>query len=212
MALLSPKVIAQVSGSSVGKLGAMSWEWIMRADGQVFYRLTKVNGRRERNPWTLATRLPAAELGAIRGDKTKATQALDVIVRQHGHLAELGARSENRLPGARQPGVSAAYELIERGSSDINGRPVLLGEANLSTRRWCRWTALPVAPPGPSDGSTGRSSTVSNRWESLATMSRSTFAKPCRKLGHSGWPGCLCRRPRVQRQGLTNAFTWLICL
>jgi hypothetical protein len=85
MALLSPKVIAQVSGSSVGQLGAMSWEWIMRADGQVFYRLARVNGRRERNPWTLATRLPAAELEAIRGDKTKAAVVLDVLVRQHGH-------------------------------------------------------------------------------------------------------------------------------
>ena len=52
MALLSPKVIAQVSSRSEGKLGATSWEWIMRADGQVFYRLTEVNGRRERNPWT----------------------------------------------------------------------------------------------------------------------------------------------------------------
>jgi hypothetical protein len=85
MALLSPKVIAQVSGRSVGDLGAMSWEWIMRTDGQVFYRLAKVNGRRERNPWTLATRLPAAELEAIRGDKARATEALDAIVRQHGH-------------------------------------------------------------------------------------------------------------------------------
>ena len=85
MALLSPKVIAQVSGRSAGELGVMSWEWIMRADGQVLYRLTKVNGRRERNPWILATRLPAAELEAIRGDQAKATQVLDVIVRQHGH-------------------------------------------------------------------------------------------------------------------------------
>lgn len=85
MALLSPKVIAQVSGRSADKLGVMSWEWIMRADGQVFYRLSKVNGRRERNPWTLATRLPPAELEAIRGDKTKAAEVLDVIVRQHGH-------------------------------------------------------------------------------------------------------------------------------
>jgi hypothetical protein len=85
MALLSPKVIAQVSGRSAGSLGAMSWEWIMRADGQVFYRLTKVDGRRERNPWALATTLPAAELEAIRGDTAKATAVLDVIVRQHGH-------------------------------------------------------------------------------------------------------------------------------
>jgi len=85
MALLAPKVIAQVSGRSADKLGVMSWEWIMRADGQVFYRLAKVNGRRERNPWILATRLPAAELEAIRGDKTRATEVLDAIVRQHGH-------------------------------------------------------------------------------------------------------------------------------
>ena len=85
MALLSPKVIAQVSVRSADKLGVMSWEWIMRADGQVFYRLTKVNGRRERNPWTPATRLPAAELEAIRGDTAKAAEVLDVIVRQHGH-------------------------------------------------------------------------------------------------------------------------------
>jgi len=85
MALLPPKVIAQVSSRSSSELAAMSWEWIMRADGQVFYRLTKVDGRRERNPWTLATRLPPAELEALRSDKTRATEVLDVIARQHGH-------------------------------------------------------------------------------------------------------------------------------
>jgi hypothetical protein len=85
MTLLSPKVIAQVSGRSASDLAVLSWEWIMRADGEVFYRLTKVNGRRERNPWTPATRLPAAELEAIRGDRAKATEVLEVIVRRHGH-------------------------------------------------------------------------------------------------------------------------------
>lgn len=85
MALLSPKVIAQVNTRSTGQVGVMSWEWIMRADGQVFYRLAKVDGRRERNAWTLATRLTAAELDTIRGDQAKATAALDAIVRQHGY-------------------------------------------------------------------------------------------------------------------------------
>lgn len=85
MALMSPRVIAQVTSSSASELAVMSWEWIMRADGQVFYRLTKVDGRRERNPWTLATRLPVAELNALRGDKSRATEVLDVIARQHGH-------------------------------------------------------------------------------------------------------------------------------
>ncbi len=85
MALLSPKVIAQVSVRSTSELAVSSWEWVMRADGEVFYRLTKVNGRRERNPWTLATRLSAAELDAIGGDKAKAAEVLDAIVRRHGY-------------------------------------------------------------------------------------------------------------------------------
>ncbi len=85
MALMSPKVIAQVSSDSASQIATMSWEWIMRADGQVFYRLTKVDGRRERNPWTLATRLPDGELQTLRGDKSRATEVLDVIARQHGH-------------------------------------------------------------------------------------------------------------------------------
>lgn len=85
MALMSPKVIAQVSSSSASELATMSWEWIMRADGEVSYRLSKVDGRRERNPWTLATRLPPAELHALRGDKARAAEVLDVIARQHGH-------------------------------------------------------------------------------------------------------------------------------
>ena len=85
MALLSPKVIAQVSVRSTGELAETSWEWIMRADGQVFYRLSRVNGRPERNPWTLATQLPAAELEAVRGNRARAAQVLDAIVRQHGH-------------------------------------------------------------------------------------------------------------------------------
>jgi len=33
----------------------------------------------------MAPPLPAAQLEAIRRDKTKATEVLDVIVRQHGH-------------------------------------------------------------------------------------------------------------------------------
>jgi hypothetical protein len=85
MALLSPKVIAQVNARSVNDVGVMSWEWILRADGQVLYRLSKVDGRRERNPWTPATQLTEAELDAVSGDQAKATAALDAIVRQHGY-------------------------------------------------------------------------------------------------------------------------------
>lgn len=85
MALLSPKVIAQANVRSTGDVGVMSWEWILRADGQVLYRLAKVDGRRERNEWTPVTQLPAGELDAVRGDQAKATAVLDAIVRKHGY-------------------------------------------------------------------------------------------------------------------------------
>ncbi len=85
MALIPPRVIARVSSSSASALAVMSWEWIIRADGQVFYRLTKVDGRWERNPWNLVTELAEAELRAFRGDRSKARAALDDLARQHGH-------------------------------------------------------------------------------------------------------------------------------
>jgi len=87
MALISPKVIAQVSCRSASDLAVMSWEWVMRSDGQVLYRLAKVDGRRERNPWTFVTQLPPAQLQSFRADKAKATAMLDSLARQHGHRA-----------------------------------------------------------------------------------------------------------------------------
>lgn len=85
MALIAPRVIARVSSSSASGFAVMSWEWIMRADGQVFYRLTKVDGRGERNPWSLVTQLAAAELQAFSEERSKATAMLDDLARQHGH-------------------------------------------------------------------------------------------------------------------------------
>jgi len=87
MALISPKVIAQVSCRSSSALAMMSWEWVLRADGQVLYRLTKVDGRRERNPWTLVTQLNPAQLQSFREDRDKAAAMLDNLARRHGHKA-----------------------------------------------------------------------------------------------------------------------------
>ena len=87
MALISPKVIAQVSCRSNSELADMSWEWVLRADGQVLYRLTRVDGRRERNPWTLVTQLNRVQLQSFREDRDKAAAMLDNLARQHGHKA-----------------------------------------------------------------------------------------------------------------------------
>ncbi len=87
MALISPKVIAQVSCRSASDLAVMTWDWVMRSDGQVLYRLAKVDGRRERNPWTFVTQLSAAQLQSFRADKARAAAMLDSLARQHGHRA-----------------------------------------------------------------------------------------------------------------------------
>jgi len=85
MALLSPKVIAQVSCESASDLAAMSWEWVIRADGQVLYRLTMVGGRRERNPWSFVTQLPASQVQSFRRNRAEASAILDSLAREHGH-------------------------------------------------------------------------------------------------------------------------------
>ena len=87
MALISPKVLAQVSCRSNTALAAMSWEWVLRADGQVLYRLTMVDGRRERNPWTLVAQLNPAQLQSFREDRDQAAAMLGNLARQHGHQA-----------------------------------------------------------------------------------------------------------------------------
>ena len=85
MALISAKVIAQVSCRSPSELAAMSWEWVMRADGRVLYRLTKVDGRRERNPWTFVPQLTTGPPQSFRADNAKATAKLNNLARPHGH-------------------------------------------------------------------------------------------------------------------------------
>lgn len=86
MALIGgPKVIARVTSSSASALAVMSFEWIMKGDGQVCYRLIKVDGRSERNAWTVVTQLTPAELHGVNRDKGRAKALLDDLARRHGH-------------------------------------------------------------------------------------------------------------------------------
>jgi hypothetical protein len=85
MARIPAKAIARISSTRSSELAAMSWEWVLRASGQVVYQLTEVDGRRERNPWTAVTQVPEAELKALRADHDKAVSLLADLARQHGH-------------------------------------------------------------------------------------------------------------------------------
>ena len=82
------EVLAQLGSSRRGAFAALSWEWVLRANGQVAYRLATVDGRAERNPWTPVTQLAAAELPWLRQDRARAAALLADLARQHGHEAD----------------------------------------------------------------------------------------------------------------------------
>jgi len=50
MAGSSSRVIARIFSTYTSEYASLTWEWILRADGQVCYRLTELRDRRDRNP------------------------------------------------------------------------------------------------------------------------------------------------------------------
>src|ERR1700722_19604548 len=82
------EVLARLGSSRRSAFVALSWEWVLRANGQVAYRLATVDGRAERNPWTPVTQLAAADLHSVREDRARAADLLAELARQHGHEAD----------------------------------------------------------------------------------------------------------------------------
>lgn len=95
-------IIAKLGSSRGGEFTALSWEWIMRADGQVSYRLAAVDGHREHNPWMDVTRLPATESRVLRNDRARAVTRLAELARQRGH--EVDGRRSLSAQTAKPPG------------------------------------------------------------------------------------------------------------
>ena len=87
MPLIPAKVIARVISRTSSNLGELTWEWVLRADGQVSYRLTAIAGRPERNPLARAAQLPATQLQAVRSDQARAQALLTGLARHRGHQA-----------------------------------------------------------------------------------------------------------------------------
>ena len=132
MALIPAKVIARVHATS-DSLEELSWEWVLRADGQVSYRLIAVGGRRERNPWIAAARLPAGGPQALGRGQEKARVVLESLACQRGHQARrargqlsTGARVRRKLAQGpsteRAPGPDAGrIGTGESGPGALNG-------------------------------------------------------------------------------------------
>ena len=86
MPRLAARGISRIETTYSSDLGTFSWSWVVRADGEVQYRLSHVDGRRERNPWRSVCRFPAVELRAIYADPTRATDLLTRLARERGHF------------------------------------------------------------------------------------------------------------------------------
>lgn len=83
---LSAREITSIETSYTSELGTLSWAWVVRADGEVQYRLSHVDGRRERNPWQSVRRLTAVERRSIGSDQARASDLLIRLAREHGHF------------------------------------------------------------------------------------------------------------------------------
>ncbi len=85
MALIPAKIIARLHGTYASDVAELSYEWAMRADGQVVRRITAVNGHRQRYPWQPVTQVPAARRPIARTDHAYARAMLTEIARHSGH-------------------------------------------------------------------------------------------------------------------------------
>jgi hypothetical protein len=84
----SSRVLARIFSTHSNEFASLTWEWIIRADGQVCYRLTELRGRRERNPWRPVTRLSGAALRALGQDTASAQAWLAGLALQRGHQVD----------------------------------------------------------------------------------------------------------------------------
>ncbi len=86
MPRLTAREISRIETTYTSDLGTFTWAWVVRADGEVQYRLSHVDGRRERNPWRSVCRLTRAERRAIESTPGRGTDLLIHLAREHGHF------------------------------------------------------------------------------------------------------------------------------
>jgi hypothetical protein len=85
MARRSSQVIARVFSTYSTEFAELTWEWVIRADGQVCYRLRELRGKREHNPWHVVMRLDAADLRAFAAGRASTEAWLAGLALERGH-------------------------------------------------------------------------------------------------------------------------------
>jgi hypothetical protein len=65
--------------------GDLEWDWTLRVDGSVWWRLTRVRGRDEHNDWQCAGRLDGNAWKALAAGRVTPADFLESYARHHGH-------------------------------------------------------------------------------------------------------------------------------
>ena len=85
MARNTAREIGQIESTYTSDLGQLTWAWVLKADGRVLYRLSRIDGRPERNYWRLVYQLNATERWEIEQDTGRATGLLARLAGERGH-------------------------------------------------------------------------------------------------------------------------------
>ena len=85
MARRTAREIGRIESTYTSDLGRLTWEWVLKPDGRVQYRLNHINGRPERNYWRLVYQLNATERWEVGQDPGRAAELLARLARERGH-------------------------------------------------------------------------------------------------------------------------------
>jgi hypothetical protein len=88
----------------------LEWQWTLRADGSVWWRLTRVRGREEHNDWQYAGELDKAGWNALAAGQLTPADYLETCARDHGHRLAVPRHRQPRLGKCPACGALAAEE------------------------------------------------------------------------------------------------------
>ena len=77
--------IGRLESTYTSDLGQLTWAWVLKADGRVMYRLSRINGRPERNYWRMVYQLSPTERWEVGNDSGRAADLLARLARERGH-------------------------------------------------------------------------------------------------------------------------------
>jgi hypothetical protein len=99
----------------------LEWLWTLRADGSVWWRLTRVRGRDEHNDWQCAGQLDQPAWNALAAGQLTPADYLETCARNHGHRLAGPRHRQARL--AKCPACGALAAQHRDGTLPPHQRP-----------------------------------------------------------------------------------------